>query len=234
MNCKKCGIEFEPTKGLISYCSLKCRNSRERSDESKKRTSLGMLKSKKVKDASAKRKNKPGHPCSDETKKKLSEKAKKYYENNPDAIIRLSEIGKNRVFSENTRKKLSVLAKERGIGGYQPNSIKKHKRGTYKGYHCDSSWELAFVIYNLENNIPFKRNTKYFPYTFNNELRNFMPDFILDDGTFVEIKGYFDALTKAKIEQFTEPIKVLKLADMKLYLDYVITKYGKDFVKLYS
>lgn len=29
MKCKKCGIEFIPTKGLLNYCSLKCRNSRQ-------------------------------------------------------------------------------------------------------------------------------------------------------------------------------------------------------------
>lgn len=39
-NCKKCGLEFRPEKGLISFCSLKCRNSRERSDELKKKLSL--------------------------------------------------------------------------------------------------------------------------------------------------------------------------------------------------
>jgi hypothetical protein len=33
-NCKKCGDEFEPKKGLIDYCSLSCRNSRKFSEES--------------------------------------------------------------------------------------------------------------------------------------------------------------------------------------------------------
>jgi len=32
--CKKCGEYFEPQKGLISYCSLSCRNSRNFSEES--------------------------------------------------------------------------------------------------------------------------------------------------------------------------------------------------------
>ena len=31
-NCKKCGIKFNTQKGLINFCSLTCRNSRERSD----------------------------------------------------------------------------------------------------------------------------------------------------------------------------------------------------------
>lgn len=33
-NCKKCGLDFEPKKGLINYCSLECRNSRKFSEES--------------------------------------------------------------------------------------------------------------------------------------------------------------------------------------------------------
>jgi len=30
------------------------------------------------------------------------------------------------------------------------------KAGFYKGYHCMSSWELAYVIYNLEHNVSFE------------------------------------------------------------------------------
>ena len=40
MVCKKCGGEFEPVKGLKSYCSLQCRNSRLWSDDDKKKKSL--------------------------------------------------------------------------------------------------------------------------------------------------------------------------------------------------
>ena len=41
-NCKKCGKEFKPQKGLKSYCSLVCRNSRERSEETKQKISEGV------------------------------------------------------------------------------------------------------------------------------------------------------------------------------------------------
>jgi len=37
MNCKKCGKTFEPSKGLLNYCSMSCRNSREHSDEVKEK-----------------------------------------------------------------------------------------------------------------------------------------------------------------------------------------------------
>jgi hypothetical protein len=45
--CKKCGNEFTPQKGLITYCSLACRNSRERSEETKRKIGEGVLKSEK-------------------------------------------------------------------------------------------------------------------------------------------------------------------------------------------
>jgi Zn finger protein HypA/HybF involved in hydrogenase expression len=45
--CKKCGNDFTPQKGLKSYCSLACRNSRERSEETKQKISIGVSNSEK-------------------------------------------------------------------------------------------------------------------------------------------------------------------------------------------
>jgi len=47
--CKKCGKEFEPIKGLISYCSLECRNSRDWTEEDKKKKSVSAKNSEKLK-----------------------------------------------------------------------------------------------------------------------------------------------------------------------------------------
>ena len=55
---------------------------------------------------------------------------------------------------------LSKNAKLRKFGGYVPNSIKKYKHGIYNGIHYDSSWEFAYIIYNLEHNIVPKTITK--------------------------------------------------------------------------
>jgi len=64
------------------------------------------------------------------------------------------------------------------------------KSGWYKGYYCDSSWELAYVIYNLEHNIcNFIKNTSdKFEYEYKNEKHFYIPDFKFDDGHYVEIK----------------------------------------------
>lgn len=52
--CKKCGSEFEPKKGLIDYCSLKCRNSRTWSEDDKKKKSVSAKKSDKLKNSLSK------------------------------------------------------------------------------------------------------------------------------------------------------------------------------------
>lgn len=53
-NCKKCNNEFEPSKGLISYCSLECRNSRVWSEEDKIKKSDSAKNSEKLKESSKK------------------------------------------------------------------------------------------------------------------------------------------------------------------------------------
>jgi Zn finger protein HypA/HybF involved in hydrogenase expression len=47
--CKKCGNEFKPIKGLINYCSLECRNSRDWTEEDKKKKSVSAKNSEKLK-----------------------------------------------------------------------------------------------------------------------------------------------------------------------------------------
>jgi len=50
-NCKKCGNEFIPQKGLINYCSFSCRNSRNWTEDDKKKKSISAKKSKKVQES---------------------------------------------------------------------------------------------------------------------------------------------------------------------------------------
>lgn len=46
--CKKCCVEFKPEKGLINYCSLKCRNSRNWSEKDKIKKSISAKNSDKL------------------------------------------------------------------------------------------------------------------------------------------------------------------------------------------
>lgn len=117
-------------------------------------------------------------------------------------------------------------------GGLRPNAYKKYKSGLYHGIHCDSSWELVFVIYCEDHNIDVKRNHKYLTYIFENREYKYYPDFIINEQLY-EIKGYENSKAKAKHEQHPEVIYLNK-QKMKKYLDYVINKYGSDYIKLYD
>jgi hypothetical protein len=139
------------------------------------------------------------------------------------------------------KKRISITGKlNPNCGGLRKGSG-RGKKGYYKGIWCDSSWELAWVIYNLEHNIEFKRNWNKFEYQFNNELHFYIPDFILSNNNYIEIKG------RRKIEDLTEKeiikintfkknnnLNILFEKEIKPYIDYVINKYGYDYIQLYD
>ena len=108
------------------------------------------------------------------------------------------------------------------------------KKGTYQGMKLDSGWELSCVLYWHDHGIPFERNvTQKFPYVYRKKTYNYIPDFIVD-GQWVEVKGKEDQRTVAKFKYFPHPLTILRRAEMKPILDYVIRKYGKNFYDLYE
>lgn len=118
-------------------------------------------------------------------------------------------------------------------GGYRQKGG-RGKQGWYKGYFCNSSWELAWVIYQLDKGFQFKRNTKGFEYEFDKKKYKFYPDFILDNGEYVEIKAYIDAKNFAKISMFPYKLNVIGKKDITPFIQYTEEKYGKDYIKLYE
>ena len=123
--------------------------------------------------------------------------------------------------------KLSNLARNNNFGGYVANSIKKHHHGNYKGIHCDSSWELAYLVYCLEHNIDIKRCTEVRYYKVNEKICKYFPDFVVNN-EIIEIKGFYDKGAQIKSKQNPD-IKVLLYDDIKEMLEYTISKYGKKF-----
>jgi hypothetical protein len=137
--------------------------------------------------------------------------------------------------SVNLKKTCSLkCAKQIGIMGGLRCKSGRGKQGWYKGYYCNSSWELAWIIYQLEHNIKFKRNTQGFQYEFNGKKYKFYPDFILDNGDYVEIKGYMDKKNNSKISYFPYKINVIGKNNLKYIFDYVINKYGDNYTSLYE
>lgn len=132
------------------------------------------------------------------------------------------------------RLKISKTASINKKSGGKRHGSGRGKKGWYKGYWCDSSWELAWVVYQLEHNISFKRNQQGFEYEFERIVHKYYPDFKMEDGSYVEVKGWLDEQNKVKIAQFKGSLTVIGKKEIKPYLYYVISKYGKDFIKLYK
>lgn len=123
----------------------------------------------------------------------------------------------------------------KNYGGYRRGSGYS-KSGYYKGIYCQSTYELCWVIWALDNGIKFSR----FDYTLKNETVKYVPDFILDDGiTIVELKGYEDVESvnkKTKLaESFGYVVNVLYKEDLQSIFEYVTNKFGTtDYKTLYD
>jgi hypothetical protein len=150
--------------------------------------------------------------------------------------IRLKKISESlsKTFKENggtfkgRHHSKETLEKLKRSGGLRVNSGRS-KKGWYKGFYLRSTYELVYVIYNLDHNIHFKPCKRIYLYEYNGEKHRYYPDFELDDGTIIEIKGYANEQTKAKINSVIDrPIKVLFKQDLKYAFDYVKDNYVYD------
>jgi hypothetical protein len=121
------------------------------------------------------------------------------------------------------------------VGGYRKGSGRS-KSGYYKGIYCGSTYELCWVIYNLDHKIEFTR----FPGKLEKDGVVYYPDFLLsDEKTIVETKGYENDISvnkKTKVaEFFGYVVHVLRKKDLEYAFEYVETKYKtKKFYELYD
>lgn len=101
-------------------------------------------------------------------------------------------------------------------------------RGWYKNFWVDSSWELAFLMWHLDHGKEIVKNTQNFPYPFRSGVKYYRPDFIVE-GTYYEIKGVMDYRSRRKLQYFPYPIVIVGPKQIKPFLEYAESKYGKDF-----
>lgn len=123
-------------------------------------------------------------------------------------------------------------------------------RYIYKNVKFDSSWELAFYLYNLSLNKPIKRCTKSFEYEFEGNSHLYFPDFEINDKIF-EIKGdhFFneeglmicpfnrvkDGLFQAKQQcGIKNNVIFITRKEITPYLDYMENKYGKKWKEIFK
>lgn len=106
------------------------------------------------------------------------------------------------------------------------------KRGIYQGFVCDSRWELAFVIYCLDHDIPLSRYSgSGYDYVYENEVHTYYPDFVIND-TIIEVKGYCPESVFNKIGAVNDmPVVLLKYNELLPVFSYIRTRYHKDVTK---
>ena len=218
VKCYKCGKDFEIKEFNVEklkkdkyYCSRSCANSRKHTVETKEKIRL---------------KNKNQVPWNKKNKILIKcPVCKKDFQILPKS---------NRIYcSKNCYLKDNNCSFRRKSSGGIRKGSGRGKCGWYKGFWSDSSWELAWIIYNIDHRIIFERNYKGFEYCFNSKKYKFYPDFKIDS-KFYEIKGYIDSKNKSKIEQFNDELIIIDRIGIKPYIEYVIKKYGKNYIELYE
>ena len=134
------------------------------------------------------------------------------------------------------RQRISETMKKNPKAGGKRERSGRGKKGWYKGYFCDSTYELVYVIYNIDHGIPFKRCDLEYIYSYNDQLHRYYPDFELADGSLVEIKGYHTQLVDIKLSAVTDrQIKILYEKDLKYAFDWVKDHYTyKQLSDLYE
>lgn len=227
VKCKNCGKEFFvneeeskfPIKGDKYFCCRSCANTRHHSPETKMKISIGIKNSEIYKINNAKAiLNRKHH---------YNTKTQYFCKNCGKEIDYPTRIGKYIYCSEKCANDYLSLHNH---GGYRIGSTNKWKNGIYQGIRCDSSWELAYLVYNLEHNIPIERCKEIRTYKLNNKIYKYYPDFIVNNKEIIEIKGYEYNTEKVKQKHLQNPdIKILYKNDIEIMLKYTISKYGNNF-----
>src|ERR1035437_2235346 len=205
MKCEKCDKEHDGSYGTGRFCSQSCANTQIHSKETKNKISKSVQNSEIFKI-----KNKEAHPCT------LIEKEC--------PICHTKFQTYNGIFCS---KKCFVYDQQNGhlfskkvSGGYRRGSCKSHG-GYYKGIWCDSTYELVWIIYNLDHNILFERNNIGFPYkTPDGKDHKYYPDF-KQNNEYIETKNYLKENDQYKFASFPHKLTILFGKDLKLQFDYV-------------
>jgi len=224
MKCLNCNKDFEPTYKGKKCCSRSCgvsygnKNRKPRTEASKAKTS------KTLKDNAS-------------TLSKLDRAIK----NNSKCILKWTncKICDTIILHKSGIQKNYCSDKCRNIQRSQTaiKQLKKGngKKGYYKGVWCDSTYELVFVIYHIENNIAIQRCLETFPYIFDNKPHTYNPDFIVDNIIY-EIKGYMNERAKIKHDAANEikDVVLLRKNDLKPYFDFVKDKFNIPITRLHT
>ena len=161
-----------------------------------------------------------------ETDKRIKDYAIRYSDGVKSGRIKPSFLGRH----------LTKEHKDKIIATYIENRTNNKYRGTYKGIYFQYSFELAWIVWNLEHGIKIFRCEETFEYwdSEQKKTRTYYPDFQLEDGTIVEIKGRVTQCVYDKqdavINKYKRKYVLLTQDKIQHCLDYCKEKYGNDFL----
>lgn len=172
---------------------------------------------------------------------------RKRHENEQPREIRFCQFCKKDLFTTKTGLTLheryckqNPSKKQCKIGGYRAGIVtweksqkRQTKKGYYKGLYCMSSWELAWVYFQLENGKKVEQCKERFEYEMNGEIHHYTPDFKMD-GVYYEIKGLRGKEFDFKLRDFPKDKELIVLEGynkLKPFLIFVEQRFGKDFWK---
>lgn len=163
MNCKYCNQERKNENSLRNHERL-CKENPNRQSTPFQNIEVQRKKKK------SNQWNKPGYVISEETRKKISEKSKLQPPKSKEVL-----------------EKLSLLAKERKLGG-----VRQSKRIKYKNKVLGSSYEYEVVLSLDENNIRWDTCDRFDYIDPNNKHRTYTPDiYLIDYDVYLDPKNDF-------------------------------------------
>lgn len=133
--------------------------------------------------------------------------------------------------------------------------IEVKRKYRYAGIEFDSMPGIAFFIWLNDNGIPFEFHPSVsFKYEVDGISYKYFPDFKLFDSTFIELKGLhffknkdptntmvdpYDSKNNKKAEvkhqcMLNNNVVILTLKDYQHYIDYVVEKYGSNYLKQFK
>ena len=143
---------------------------------------------------------------------------------------------RGRHLSEAHKQKISISLTK---FNHENNNRNLHsKGGWYNDIYFMSTWELAYYLYMIDHNVKITRCTDRYMYHFEDKFHYYTPDFVINDTTIVEIKGYEHSKDFAKyaaMKAANLDFVVLYEADLRDMINYVKTKYNVNKLsELYS
>lgn len=142
------------------------------------------------------------------------------------------------------KEKKSILSKNLWANNenfkYRCTNVKT-LHGKIYGIRFDSSWELSFILYCVNNDIKINRCNINIPYKYDGKDKIYIPDFIIDNKYIIEIKGKLDEVSKIKMQSAKKYLKgnnmdyeyiLLTKNELSKINNFVFLKNKRDLSKI--